>query len=286
MSRHQARAAAGSEWSRARLAAVLGALLVVAMLLVGGFVMAGYYALRPPRGAQPAPADRPAPSDSATSGSTAAATGNAAEEQGRRDALAAQPMRSVPLSAALPMPLSTRTPGVIVMPAPTRTGPAGVPTGFPHSPEGALAQLAAVDKAAMQPARLDAARAVIAGWAAPGGPSPLSWSGVKAMADFLTAASLSGGGSPQLALVVTPLMGLVKGTVGPDFVVACVDMEFDATLTQTLRVAVADCQRMVWAGDRWVIGPGSEPAAAPSVWPDTDTAIDVGYRDLRETRNE
>jgi hypothetical protein len=37
----------------------------------------------------------------------------------------------------------------------------------------------------------------------------------------------------------------------------------------------------VWAGDRWMIGPGSEPADAASVWPDTDQAISVGYRDLR-----
>ena len=31
-----------------------------------------------------------------------------------------------------------------------------------------------------------------------------------------------------------------------------------------------------------MIGPGSEPATPPSVWPDTDTAITVGYRDLRQ----
>ena len=35
------------------------------------------------------------------------------------------------------------------------------------------------------------------------------------------------------------------------------------------------------AGGRWVIGAGSEPATPPSVWPDTDTAIAVGYKDLR-----
>jgi hypothetical protein len=38
---------------------------------------------------------------------------------------------------------------------------------------------------------------------------------------------------------------------------------------------------MVWHGDRWVIGPGDEPAQPPSVWPGIDLAIDVGYRDLR-----
>jgi len=101
------------------------------------------------------------------------------------------------------------------------------------------------------------------------------------MAELLDAAGLSGGGSPQLSLVVTPLMGLIKGSVGSDFVIPCIDFEVDATLAQTQRVASADCQRMVWDTTRWVIGPGFEPATPPSVWPDTDTAIDVGYRDLR-----
>jgi hypothetical protein len=101
------------------------------------------------------------------------------------------------------------------------------------------------------------------------------------MAGFLDAAGLSGAGSPQLSLVVTPLMGLIKGSVGADFVIPCIDFEVDATLTQTQRVAVADCQRMIWHGHRWVIGPGAEPVEAPSVWPDTDTAVEVGYQDLR-----
>ncbi len=273
----------GAGWGRGRLLAVLAGALCVALLLLAGLVLAVYYMLHPAR--PPA-----AGSSGGRAGTTGAPTGpvppdpNRApegEEQARRDWLAAAPMRSVPVSASVPAPVSTRVPGVIRLPRATATGPAGVPTGFPHTPEGALAQLAALDKAAMQPARLDAARAVIAVWAAPGGPTPASWSGVTAMAEFLTAAGLSGGGSPQLALVVTPLMGLIKGTVGADFVVACVDFEFDATLTQTMRVAVADCQRMLWQGDRWVIGPGAEPAATPSVWPDTEVAIDVGYADLR-----
>jgi hypothetical protein len=77
-------------------------------------------------------------------------------------------------------------------------------------------------------------------------------------------------------------MGQIKGSVGPDFVVPCVDYEIDVTLQQTARGAAADCQRMVWTRTHWMVGPGSEPAPAPSVWPDTDTAINVGYRDLRQ----
>ena len=101
------------------------------------------------------------------------------------------------------------------------------------------------------------------------------------MRTLLNATSLSGGGSPQLAVVLTPLMGQIKGSVGPDFVVPCVNFELDVTLQQTARGAIADCQRMVWHLDRWMIGPGDEPALPPSVWPGTDLSISVGYRDLR-----
>ena len=50
------------------------------------------------------------------------------------------------------------------------------------------------------------------------------------MSTLLNATGLSGGGSPQLAIVLTPLMGQIKGSVGPDFVVPCVDFELDVTL--------------------------------------------------------
>jgi hypothetical protein len=137
------------------------------------------------------------------------------------------------------------------------------------------------DAAALDSASVGGARAVIDQWAAPGGPTAQTWSGVRAMADFLSAAGLSAGKPADLALVATPLMGLVKATDGGDWVVACVDFEVDATLARTARVAVADCQRMAWQTSRWVVGPGAEPAPAPSIWPGTDASIDAGYKELR-----
>jgi hypothetical protein len=162
-----------------------------------------------------------------------------------------------------------------------------VPTGYPHTVEGAMAQLAAIDQVAMQSGSVGTARDLIDHWALPGGPTGSTWSGVQALESLLTDAASSSTG--QLAIVLTPLMGEVKGSVGPDFVIPCVDFELDVTVAQTARGAVADCQRMVWqpatsagpAGGRWMVGPGSEPATPPSVWPDTEVAISVGYRDLR-----
>ena len=199
----------------------------------------------------------------------------------RRDDLADRPMRAGSQTDAQPSTLSTRDPGSILLPRSTTVGPVGVRAGFGHSPAGALAQLAAIDKAALDSASLGGVRAVIDDWAAPGGPTAATWSGVKAMADFLSAAGLSAGRAPNLALTATPIMGLVKAIDGPDWVVVCVDFEVDATLARTARVAVADCQRMAWQDNRWVIGPGSEPAPGPSIWPGTDAAIDAGYKELR-----
>jgi hypothetical protein len=202
-------------------------------------------------------------------------------ESSPQDALAAMAMPTTDPDDALPGPVSRQAAGVIELPRTTADGPADVPTGFPRTPEGALAQLAAIDVTAMQSGSMDGVRRVIAEWAAPGGPTPETWSGAAGMASLLSAAGLSGAGSPQLAIVVRPAMGLIKGSVGPQFVVVCVNLEFTVTVEQTSRIAIADCQRMAWAEDRWVIGPGPEPVPAPSVWPGTDTAIAAGWRDLR-----
>jgi hypothetical protein len=268
-----------TSWDRSRLLAVFAAAVTASVLVVLGLGLAIHYTLQPAR--HPAPARR----SSAGSEDSRVASRSTAGSAGQRlaeDGLANRPMPSVGVDAAQPGPVSSRDPGEIAVPAATRTGPAGVPTGFPHTPQGALGQLAAIDKTAMQSGSLPDVRAVIASWAAPDGPTPTSWSGVAAMTELFNSAGLSGGGGSQLSLVVTPLMGLIKGTVGPDFVVPCVDFQFDATLQTTMHVADADCERMVWQDDRWIVGPGCEPAIPPSVWADTDIAITVGYEDLRD----
>jgi hypothetical protein len=274
-------------WSRRKMLALLAVAAVVAVLLVVGLALAVLASVHPHRSGGPvsgAAALARSATDAAPSRAAMSVTGMGSDPaaSAARDALAAAPMPQVDDAAAQPGPVSTRDPGpALLLPAPTVLGPAGVPTGFPRTPLGAMAQLAEIDRAALQSGRLAEARAVITGWALPGGPTPASWSGVAALAAFLQAAGLSGGGSPQLGLVVSAQMGLIKGTAGAGFVVPCLDFEVDATLAHTARVAVADCQRMVWTGQRWMIGPGAEPAEAPSVWPDTDTAVQVGYRDVR-----
>jgi hypothetical protein len=291
-------------WSVAKLRVLLLGLSVVAVFLVVGLGAAIYHGLHTTKAAAHGGLTQPTASagNNAAPTSVAHATGGtagvpsgttppatasptvltAASAQVAESALAARPMVTLDPTAAQPAAVSTADPGSPLLLSPAiGVGPAGVPTGYPHTPLGALAQLAALDQAALASGSLEGVRAVIGGWAAPGGPTRASWSGVAAMAQFLNAAHLSGGGSAQLALVVTPLMGQIKGTVGPDFVVPCVDFEVDATLKSTARVGLADCERMVWSAGRWIIGPGHEPADPASVWPDTDAAISAGWRDVR-----
>ncbi len=267
------------EWSRKKMLALLIAAGVTVVLLVVGIVLAVVYAV--------APVGHMAEHDTTSISSSIAGRTRKSQQSGAavdpRDALADKPMPTVDEDAAHPGPVSTNDPGVpIILPAGMSIGPAQVPTGFPHTPQGAMAQLAAIDQTALQSGTLAGAREVIRAWALPGGPTTSNWSGVRAIAEFFNAAGLSGGGNSRLAIVATPLMGLIKGSVGADFVLPCVDFEIDVTLQQTARGAAADCQRMVWTGARWMIGPGSEPAPAPSVWPGTDTAFAVGYRELRQ----
>ncbi|HEY0165651.1 MAG TPA: hypothetical protein VGB75_01295 [Jatrophihabitans sp.] len=278
ISRRGANHQPAAEWSRRKMLALLIGAGATGVLLVVGIVLAVVYAVAPVGHT----AEQKTTSTSSSTGGGTGTSMRSGTAVDPRDALADKPMPTVDEDASHPGPVSTHDPGVpIILPAPTSIGPAKVPTGFPRTPQGAMAQLAAIDQTALQSSTLAGAREVIRAWALPGGPTS-SWSGVRAMAEFFNAAGLSGGGNSRLAIVATPLMGLIKGSVGADFVLPCVDFEVDVTLQQTARGAAADCQRMVWTGARWMIGPGSEPAPAPSVWPGTDTALAVGYRDLRQ----
>jgi len=315
MKRHQSRSpsrrggggrnAAPVVWSREKMLALLAAGVAAVLLVVAGLVLAVASALR--SGGSGSSLSRTAAGGASTRGASGDSADSAPTTLDARspDALAGAPMQMVPDSASHPSALSLhQPPAPLPLPTSTRMGPAGVPTGFPRTTAGALGQLAAIDGTALSSASMSGVRDVIAGWAVPGGPTTSSWSGVTAMATLLNAVQRAGDsnndvtssvpGSPgggQLVVVASPLMGLVKGSLpagsgtaggpAPQFVVPCLDIELDVTANSTARGASSDCQRMVWTDGRWMIGAGPEPAPAPSVWPGTDLAYSVGYRDLR-----
>lgn len=274
MRRRQRVAGPPAVWGRKKLLILLAGAAVTVLALLVGLGLSIHYTLQPDRDptADPGPAGPSGPTDP-------------------RDVIAERPMASAAPEAARPGPLTTQAFDVLLLPGARALGDSGVSTGFPHTAEGALAQLIAIDQAALQTASVPGAQDVITAWALPGGPTPESWSGVKAIADLLASAGLPAAGSPSLTVSATPAMGLIKGTVGHRYVVACVDFVVTATVTTTARAAAADCQRMVWtpptdaatgdAGGRWMIGPGEEPAQPPSVWPGTEAAHAAGYKELR-----
>jgi len=253
------------EWTRRKLQVLLEVAVVVMLLLVGGGVASVVSMLA---------TDTTPPASSEHAGTST--------DGSARDRLANQPLVAADVAQAQPGTLSTGRTGTLMIPAPTTVGAANVPSGFPHTPQGALAQLIAIDQSGIGPASVQTAQLVIDAWAAPGGPTAQTWSGVEAVVTLLSAAGLPADGSGGLQITVAPAMGFIKGSVGSDFVVPCIDFVITASMgSQPQRIAAADCQRMVWDGERWMIGPGEEPAEAPSLWPGTQDSYDAGYQWLK-----
>jgi len=249
---------APEQWTPAKLWALLVAAIITVLALVAG----GVWSL--------VSVFNDGGSDHTSPASPAVADGGTPEDQ-----LAAQALPTAPDSAAQPAPATTEVGRSIVVPLSTRQGAAYVPSGFPHSAEGAMAQMIAIDTAALEGGSVPRAQQVIAAWAAPGGPTPASWSGVSAVAQLVS-------GQTDIEVRVSAPMGVIKGTVGDDYVVPCVDFVLTTTVNgpggpRTIRTAAADCQRMTWEGHRWVVAAGAEPAVPPSIWPGTQAALDAGY---------
>jgi hypothetical protein len=255
-----------TEWTRRRLQILLGTVAVVVLTMAAGGVWTVASLL--------------------TGSSSGDATGSDSA-QSAEDQLAAERLPDAPLEAAQPGSLSSGETATIEIPAPMEMGEVGVATGFPRTPEGALAQLAAIDTTALTSASVRVAQEVITAWAAPGGPTAETWSGVHAVAALLESAGMSSEAQNSITIAAEPKMGFIKGTVGDDFVVPCIDFIITATISGTAagqpqQVAAADCQRMAWqddeSGGRWVIGEGEEPAPAPSLWPGSQASFDAGYQ--------
>lgn len=250
---------------------LLGALIVagvgfaVVLLLAG----AGYLVL-----GGGAPVGRSAPSSAAPPADSASAVS-------AEDALAAAPMPTVPAGASLPHTLVASTLPTLLLPAPM--GRRGiVSTGFPRTPQGAVAQLGAIDSAAlagMNPAQVSG---VYRDWAMPGAEPIQLWSVDEFVTQTLAASGIPDGSS-QLQATFTVSEAQIKGILhGGDFVLACINGELDIWLGEaSTRTGAADCARMVWADNRWQIGSGSQPAVPPSVWPGTAEAGQVGWRPIR-----
>ncbi len=303
------------EWGGRRLLAVGVAVLVTATALLGGLGYALYLILAPP------------PEQAAAAAPVAGLAVGSSEEQvqQRRDAIAAEPMLSVSSQAALPSPPSTQTaPGITIPPA-SRNGPGGVPTGFPRTPEGAVAQLAAIETTVFQAMSMPLTAAVHQHWTLPDQPGPVpedgvsdgaageagvieldldhstgpgsaeddaqatdgvaGWEIARHVQSFLGTAQMGPEKDVTTTVTTTPAAGLIKGSDGPDWVLACVLLQVRAVITTEARIGFGHCERMQWHDGRWHIAPGTPPVRAPSTWPGTQQSIDAGWRTWVDSEN-
>ncbi|GAA0896959.1 hypothetical protein GCM10009557_71300 [Virgisporangium ochraceum] len=272
--------------SRISAGVAVVSLTIAVVVLVAG---AGYALLASLRGERDGTgrADAVPSSAAATSDGAVAPTAGAEAAGSREDALAAAPMTPLPPSAVFPRPLATTEVGPpIEVPWPgAGTAPDGHPfvTGFPRTPEGALGQLVAIDEAALNRIDLDRVYEVYAWAARPGAVAKAEWEPAKGVAGLIR--RLGGAdrvGSARMAFQV--VQGQVKGSVGPDFVVACVLGVATVSTERVGQGGVGDCQRMVWSEGRWWIGPGAQPAPAPSAWPGSADAARAGWRVITRAR--
>ena len=260
--------------SRGRAVLALAGLAVLVIALVLGLVLWLLGLLQPrPAPSQGHPAHRPSPGASgpvATPGT------------GAQDTIADKPMLHVPDSAASPQPLAvkdTNPPLTMSTPARGRSRSRLVATGFPHTPSGALAQLAAIDEAALDGGDPTHTKAVYRWAAQPGAVSLNDWNMYQGATGLYTVRKSLGQADYSSSFQTSE--GLIKGSVGPDFTVACVLGVWSvSSQDSTTQRAGADCQRMVWTADGWRIGPGRQPAESPGTWPGSAEAVRAGWRAL------
>lgn len=246
------------EWDRRRLQVLLGIAVLVVMAVAAGIVWSVQALI---------------------AGSDASASDSAASRSSEQQ-VTGPGQAGTTLAEAQPGPLSTGSAGTIALPQPAKLGESQVATGFPRTSAGALAQLIAIDQRAIGSASVVTAQDVIATWATPGGPTAQTWSGVEAVTVLLSSAGLPANGSTDLQVALDPAMGIIKTDPATATVTGCVDFVVTVTAGRSPanRIAVADCQRMVWNEGRWMIGPGTEPAPSPSLWPGTQASYDAGYQ--------
>jgi hypothetical protein len=194
-----------------------------------------------------------------------------------RDQIAAAPMASVDAAAATrPDPALTPAPPIRLPYAVVGRGPAGIQV-YDHSSEGAVAQLAAIDVAVLEAMDVTYTGEVHSAWALPGGPSLEQWDIATNVTAFLRGSRQAAAKDEATSVQVTPAGGLIKGTDGPDWVLACVLLDVRATIQTDYRMGWGHCARMQWSDGRWQIGPGGPPATAPSAWPGSRAAVAAGW---------
>jgi hypothetical protein len=225
------------------------------------------------------PSARPSPSTVVPNQTNAGGWDSAAE-----NALASRPMLWLPAEAAQPQTLTTITARPpITLPTATQTSGEWIPTGFPDTPAGALAQLVALDETTLSGGDPQVYARGYHQLSLPGAPDPGSTGLYSLLTSFRAHAGLANTGSVAgLTVSYQIVEGQIKGTTdNGKYGVACALGEFSANYQgQVVSAGVGDCQAMRWTGSAWRIAPGALAAAASCAWPGSAPAVDAGYVEL------
>lgn len=206
------------------------------------------------------------------------------EDSGTETELAARPMLQLPAQAALPQTMTTQTAGPsITLPQPAQTAGRWIPSGFPATAEGALAQLKALDENGLRGGDPQVYARAYRELSLPGAPDPDSTGLSAVLRSFRAHAGLTDTGAvPGLGVTYQVTAGLVKGTTDTGrYTVVCVLGELAVDYQgRTISAGVGDCQAMRWTGTVWRISPGALAAPASCAWPGSADAVKAGYREL------
>lgn len=198
--------------------------------------------------------------------------------------LARQQMVQFPLQAATPHGMTTRTAGTpIDIPEPQKVQGRWIPTGFPATPQGALAQLTALHEAGLagggDPAVYARAYRQLS---LPGAPRPQDTGLHDLLTSMRPAEAPPRGPIPGWSVRYEVTHGLVKGTTDDGrFAVVCVLGQFSTTVEgNNIELGAGDCQSMRYVDGVWRISPTKLPYWAPNTWPGTAEMVRAGYREL------
>jgi hypothetical protein len=196
--------------------------------------------------------------------------------------LASAPMLRLPEAAALPHALvEAPAEPPLALPA-GRVSSGRVPAGFPATPEGAVAQLAALTEVGLAGGDPLHYRRAYEAVALPGAPPAET---ARLYRDLRRVrAGVSGlprtGPVPGLEFRWTPTSALIKGSAdGSRYLVVCVLGELVTGLNgRSLVTGAGDCQAFRRVADDWRISPGVPAAPAALAWPGSAEAVRAGYR--------
>ena len=246
----------------------------IAVVLVAGVVLLGVHTF----GGQSTSSKRSTRVSQPGRSASVTSTNGGASVQAQEDAIAAKPMLNVGTNWLPQAEVNASTPGLALPKTTSSVG--GVASGFPKTPEGAVAQLAALDTGAYSNFSLDTGRAIYNAYAMPGAVSVSDWEPTNTIMQFY--ADNPSNDPSGMTATFTPVQGLIKGTAdGGNFVVACVlgRLQYSYQGDSAL-IGAPDCDRMQWSGGRWMLAPGAKPAEPPLVWPRNAQSYQAGFRDL------